>query len=530
MDEILKLLRREIVGAWRFRWWAVLVAWAVCVAGWFAIYMMPDVYEAQARFFVETRSRLDRVIGSVVLEDQVDGQVNLVQQAMLSRPVLEKVASETDLDLRATTPLQKNDLISSLQDRIVIRGRPGNERAPLPDDGIYTIAFRDQNREMSLSIVNSLLNEFMDDVVRGRQDSSEETIEFLKDEIAKYDEQLRQQEQALADFKQENVGLLPGESGGYFNRLQSELDELAALEAQLDNAQTRRAALQAQLRGANPYMPGDDDSGNGIGNPILEMDDRIVELEGQLDDLLLRFTEKHPDVVATREQLTRLTDRRDEQIEMMRNAGDGDASMLANNPVYQQVSIALNEVNVEIAGMQSQIARDRRRISELRSKVDVIPAIEAQLTELTRDYDQVKLTYDELRGLLEQEVIASRKQEAAVVNFRLIDPPYVGNQPVSPLRAAMLLAILIIGAGGGATLAWVMHLFKPVFSDVDDLRETTGLPVLGAVSMTWYDRHRAGRRREFLSFATAGIALFVCFIVVFVFRGPGGSFIRQMVG
>ena len=47
MEEILKLLRREITGAWRFRWWAMGVAWAVCVLGWFAIYSMPDIYEAR---------------------------------------------------------------------------------------------------------------------------------------------------------------------------------------------------------------------------------------------------------------------------------------------------------------------------------------------------------------------------------------------------------------------------------------------------------------------------------------------------
>ena len=224
MNEILTLLRREIVGAWRFRWWAMAVAWCICVLGWLAIYAMPDIYEANARFFVETRSRLDRVIGEVVMQDQVGGQVNLVQQAMLGRPVLEKVASDTDYDLRAATPQQKNDLISSLMGKIQITGRPGNERMPRPDDGIYTIAFRDKDRRMSLAVVNSLLNEFMDDVVRGRQDSSDETIEFLQSEITKYDEQLRQREKALADFKQENVGLLPGDGGGYFSRMQVELD------------------------------------------------------------------------------------------------------------------------------------------------------------------------------------------------------------------------------------------------------------------------------------------------------------------
>jgi polysaccharide chain length determinant protein (PEP-CTERM system associated) len=327
------------------------------------------------------------------------------------------------------------------------------------------------------------------------------------------------------------VGLLPGEGGGYFDRLQIELDELGVLEAELENAQSRQLALQTQIRGANPYVPNDEDSAaSGTTNPVSEMDERILELETDLDELLLRFTEKHPDVVSTREQLARLVQRREEQIEMMRNASGEDTAMLANNPVYQQLSIALNEVDVEIAGLQSQIARERRKVAELQNKIDVIPAIEAQLTELTRDYDQVEATYDELRQLLEEEIIASRKQEAAVVNFRLIDPPYVSNRPVAPMREVILAAVLLFALGAGGALAWLLHLLKPIFHDVEDLRESTGLPVLGAVSMTWIDRHRSGRRRELLSFALVGSVLIASFMVVFVFRNPGGALLRQIVG
>ena len=247
------------------------------------------------------------------------------------------------------------------------------------------------------------------------------------------------------------------------------------------------------------------------------MDTQIAELESQLGELLLRFTDRHPDVISTREQLAQLNARRADQLEMMRNAGPEDTALLSNNPVYQQLSIALNEVEVEIAGLQSQINRDRAKIADLQTKVGIIPAIEAELTELTRDYDQVK------------EVIASRKQEAAVINFRLIDPPYVSAEPVSPLRAVILFVILVVGLAAGAGVAWLIHLLRPVFHDVTDLRDSTGLPVLGAVSMTWIERHRSQRRMEFMSYMVAAGGLFAVFIVAFMFREPGGELIRQLL-
>jgi polysaccharide chain length determinant protein (PEP-CTERM system associated) len=243
----------------------------------------------------------------------------------------------------------------------------------------------------------------------------------------------------------------------------------------------------------------------------------------------LRFTERHPDVIAAREQLAQLNDRKKAQIEMMREADPADTSMLSNNPVYQQLSISLNEVNVEIAGLQSRLARERGRVADLRAKVNIIPEIEAQLIELTRDYDQVQETYNELRGLLEQEIIAARKQEAAVVNFRLLDPPYVGTSPVSPQRALMLLAVLVFGLGAGGGVAWLLHMLRPVFHDVADLRGATGLPVLGVVSMTWLERHRRARGIELTSFAVAGVFLLAAFVGVFLFRDPGGLILRQLL-
>lgn len=538
MNDLIIFLRREIVGAWRYRWWAMGVAWSICVVGWLFVYSMQDVYEANAKFFVETRSRLDRVIGEVTTPDQVGDQVNLVKQAMLGRPVLEQVARETDLDLRASTAMGKNDLISSLQQKIVITGSPGMERAPRPTDGIYTIAFRDKDRAMSLAVVEALLNEFMVDVVRGRQDSSKETIEFLREEISKYSEQLKSREKALADFKQQNVGLLPSDSGGYFNRLQDELTNLSGLEVQLENALSRKATLEAQLRGENPFV---DEPGTATGSsagaarvagngPRTEFDTRIAELEAQLSELLLRFTDRHPDVISVQEQIDQLRSRRAARVEEMQQNGGTTTSAMANNPVHQQLQIALNEINVEVAGLRSQLSRDRARIADLRNKVDIIPAIEAQLTELTRDYDQVKSTYDELRTLLEQEVIASRKQEAAVVNFRLIDPPYVGNEPVSPIRSLFLFAVLVFALGTGGGIAWLLHMLNPVFHDVSNLRDITGLPVLGAVSMTWLDRHHAHRKVELSSFAVAGGMLVVTFVLALLAQEPGGLFIRQLVG
>ena len=529
MHEIFLQIRREISGSWRYRWWALATAWLVCLAGWTYVYTIRDAYEARAKFYVETTSRLDRVMDGVRIGDDTQRQVDLVRQVMLGRPMLEQVASETELDLRAQDAVGRQMIVNSLQTRISL---VGNNNPRNPSRGIYEIAFSDVDRDMAISVVDTLLNSFMEDIIRGKQTGSEETIEFLNSEIDKYSEQLRQREQALADFKRQHVGLLPGDAagGGYFDRLQRELDEVEALQSQLRIAQSRRAALMQRIQGVDPTLPEGETSANPIvDEPRTDVERRIVELEAQLDTLLLRFTDRHPDVISIREQLSQLHERRREELAAI-DPTSGGLVVNADNPVYQQMQISLNDTEIEIAGLRSQIGERQAEIADLRSKVDEIPQIEAQLADLTRDYDQVRSTYDELRGLLEQENLALRQKEWDVVNFRLIDPPFADFSPTSPARVLLLLIVLGAGIAAGVAVAWVIHLTRPVIFDTRKLQEVIGLPVLGAVSMTWLNRDIARRRTELASFLLIGASLLVAFGGAVVARDVAGEFVRYVVG
>lgn len=528
MNEILFQIRREISGAWRFRWLALLAAWVICIVGWVGVFSLQDAYEARSKFYVETLSRLDRVMDGVRVRDDTERQVNLVRQVMLGRPMLEQVAKSTELDLRANSIVGKQGIVNGLQNKISLIG---NNDPRNPSRGIYTIAYADVDREMAISVVDTLLNLFMEDVIRGKQTGSEETIEFLNSEIQKYETQLRAREQALADFKRQNVGLLPGDAtGGYFDRLQREMDVFQDLQSQLRTAVSRRTALERALQGESPELdPGASGNGPAINEPRTDVERRIVDLESQLDNLLLRFTDKHPDVVSIREQLEQLYARRKSEIASLNANSDGIA-VDADNPVYQHLQVSLNDVQVEVAGLESQIRERRSVIDDLESKVDEIPQIEAQLADLTRDYDQVKRTYDELRGLVEQENIALRQKEWDVVNFRLIDPPFATFEPTSPQRVLLLAMVLGAGLGGGAAIAWLIHLIRPVFFDARKLQDVIGLPVLGAVSMTWLDRNLAMRRAEMVSFLTVSAFLFASFGAVVLAREPAGELIRNVIG
>jgi polysaccharide chain length determinant protein (PEP-CTERM system associated) len=526
MQEILNQIMTEIRGAWRFRWVAMVIAWIICIVGWPAVFMLPDQFEAEARFHVDTTTRLDEVMGGVIISADEFSQIELVRQAMLSTPVLETVARETDLDLRAHTPEEKQALIASLQSKINIRSTSLQRSR---NEGIYSITYRDLRRNKSLLVVSQLLDTFREDVISGRAEGSDETIEFLTREIDQYAEELRGLERALAEFKKNNVGLLPGESGGYFVRMQQAMADVRSLEAEMSVLVDRRTALAAQLRGESPAMPGD--GAGGYGSPTSEIDDEINDLEDTIDNLLTIFTEKWPDVIAARSQLEQLQQRRDKLVSDLGDVGNATTGVASNNPVYQQIQIALNETIVEIAALERQLADRRMQVSDLQARVDIVPEVEANLAQLTRDYDQIRAVYGQLRARLEQEELRQKRIGWDGVEFRVIDPPKVGFEPVTPNRTRLLMLVVIGGLIVGAGIAYLLQLLKPVFIDANSLRKVTGLPVLGSVGMTFKSRHRGRRNRE-LGWLIGSIALMlVLFVLVLLFEDLGveaGARIRQV--
>ncbi len=526
MQDVVQMIRTELRGSWRYRWPAMGVAWLVCLVGWAGVLTMPDIYEARAQVFVDADSRLANVMGQVGVEPGVGTRVFVVRQAMLGRPQLERVARETDLDLRARDREEKEKLITSLREKIGV-----NQGRSREAQNLYTITFDDRDRDMAVAVVQTLLDTFVEDVLKLKERGSEEVTGYLADQLDHYSNLLTEAETALADFKKEHIGLLPGESGGLFDRLQTEMDKLKDLRAELQIQEERRNELRRQLVSENPYLPEGAEVAGGAAPAGTGgfMDASIKELETRRSALLLMYTDRHPDVVAVEEQLQQLYAQRDAERAGLANAAGFEGAANATNPVYQSVQIALNETGVRIAALRGEIRQAESRVRELNAQKDTIPEVETQYAELTRNYAQYKSLYDELLMRKERERMGDVGEDRDVVSFNVIDPPAASIEPVAPKRVLLLVGVLVLGLGAGGAVAFVLHQLNPVFHDARTLRDVTGRPVLGVVSMTWLERYRGRRRVDLSSFTTAAASLVVVFIGTVVLREQLVSIVHTLM-
>jgi len=509
LDNLIEQLR----GLWRFRSIGMAVAWAVLVLALVAITVLPNRYEASATVFVNTQTAMSAATRTLTLDENTDSQIQLVREALLGGPQLGKIADDTGLTARAPTPEERQQVIDRLRNQIQIALRNAGAAA---GGGTYVISYTNKDRDTSLKVVDRFVNTFVDDALGGKLRGSEQAQQFLTQQIADLEKRLRDAEEALAAFKKAHVGLLPADQNDYFKRLDTELADLDAAQTKLSVAKMRRDELERQLRGEDPLVPGGAAKG-AAGAPASDTATRLQQSQQQLDELLLNYTEKHPKVIELRNTIAALQKRLNDEIEAARK-GDASAAArtgLAASPVYQNLKLQYDQVGVEIAGLQADIANHRQRVAALRSMMNTAPEVEAQFSRLNRDYTVVKAQYEALVEQLGRARLGEQAAQTGLVRFDVVDPPRAGFDPVFPKRPLLAVGALLAAIAAGVGVAFLLNMLRPAFGSVQRLHEVTGLPVLGAVSMTWMERYDAQLRRSALQLA-AGVLGMVALCGVFI--------------
>jgi polysaccharide chain length determinant protein (PEP-CTERM system associated) len=507
---------------WRYRWRALIMTWVLIFAGWVGVMLVPPVYEASARIYVDTENAIAPLLRGIAPTTNVLNEVTIVTREMLSRPNLAEVARETDLDLRADTEEEFEDLLKGLAKDISVSGSR---------DNIYSIQFQDPSRQKALAVVSSLLNTFVEQSLGANRSESSQAQSFFQEQINDYEVRLTAAEDRLARFKRDNVEFMPGQRGDYFARLQSAEAVLESTRSRLGVAQERRSELLRQIEGEEPVfglmLTETTSGGNGFTSG------KIRELEVQLEELRLRYTDKHPRITQILEtiELLREQEMGEQQAAAASGVGQETPTSLDANPVYQNMRIQLSNTEVEIASLRAELGQQQSEAQRLRTLVDTVPQVEAELGRLNRDYGVVKAKYEQLLTQLETANIGEDvEQSIDEVQFRVIDPPFTGLIPAGPNRHLLLSGVLVLSLGVGIALTFLLNQVHPVFFTSRGLTAVTGLPVLGSVGLFLNKEGSQEKRRERRQFVVALLALFSVFAIMMATVDAASPVVRNLSG
>lgn len=314
MQDQLSEILFYVKGTLKYKWLIIITAWLISVAGWVFVSTMPDQYQSEAKVSVDSGTMLRPLLRGMAIQSNTRGLVRVMRQLMFTRPNLEKIARLAELDIDSKDEAGKQSLIKELKSNVKISGGRND---------IFSISYEDSDPAKAQDIVHAVLTVFSEQTQQRGISDTGSAQQFIEGQIQEYEVRLRNAEKARENFKRINAGLLPNQGGGQLGALSSIKEQIQETQMALSEINSRWKVLKSQMNEALELGNEVEDEwgGSDVGmTPSTPEDAKIAVLEDRMSELLLQYTEKHPDVLSIKSKIQDLQKSKEQRLENMPEA------------------------------------------------------------------------------------------------------------------------------------------------------------------------------------------------------------------
>ncbi|MDO4905333.1 MAG: GNVR domain-containing protein [Lautropia sp.] len=506
MLELLKSYKSYLSGLWKYRYWGLLATAACGLLGIIVTIVLPGNYQATARAYVDTQSILQPLMQGMTVQPDVQNQVQMMARTLVSRPNLETIVQATGLDRDVQSQKGREALMQNLERNIKFK--------PAGGTNFYSIEYRNPSPETALKVVTTLLDLFVKATRTGKTTDTQHAVAFIDQEITKAEQLLLETEAALKEFKIKHIDVMPNLAQDYVSRSADIQRELQTARLEYRQAVNSRAAIRTRLDAIPEYVTSA--SSQSVAGGATETERRLEASRKKLDELLVRYTNAHPDVINTRRSIKELEDLMRDEASRPADSRPGPGKI--PNRLYQEISLTLAEADARVASLAARVSEAEAQVRRAREIALAIPKVEAEYIQLNRDYDSNKLNYEKLLQRRDAARLAgSIEENTGAREFRVVDPPRVSPKPVSPNRPLLLIATFVLSVAVGLAVALIRELQNPTFYDPNALKHATNVPMFGAVGMHRDPAATRKLRSQYVGFGVLAGAYSLLFVLLILF-------------
>ena len=513
----------EIKGIVRRRRWQFLVpffcGWALV---WGASWLIPSTYRSGTLILVEQPSVPEKYVVSNIDSD-IQHQLDSITQQILSRTRLVRIIDHLGLYAQDRKHKSPDDLVEKMRKDIEIELSHGDDRKL----SAFNIYYESRDPKMAQLATAELANLFITENLEQREKRSENTTNFLEDQVDQARAKLAEQEAKVRVFKDQHLGELPTQT-------QSNLQILAGLQSQvqvnqdsLNRAKQQNTYLESLI---SQYRTMDHGSkpGEGGSAKLGEVDKELDQLKAQLADLTSHYTDKHPDVRKTKEQIARTEQMRARIVADMNSPASNSNPQPAAPTQIDPESAPLLELEsqlkanrLEITNREAEIKDEENKILQYQGRLNMAPLMEQQFADITRDYDQSKTDYESLLAKKNQSAMSTDLEKTQQgEHFRMLDPPNFPVRPYKPNRLVLCGAGLAVGLVLGGGFAFGQEKLSGKIYSEHDIKKMVPFDVIAEIPPIESLEEQTSRRRGVW---IAGAAAMV--IVGFILLGSAVTYL-----
>lgn len=476
---------------------AALVFLAVTCVLVVAGFMWPKQYEASSIVFADDQNIIKPLLAgqAEVTRPEVVDQLTVVRQRIASTQILEQVLLDAKLVPDISDKYKIQPMIRGLQGGILVSDAGRNH---------YKIAYRHPDQATAYLLATTLTDVFIRDSARTKRQESGEAFTFIDAQVKTYKEQLQSAEEKLKNFRSQN----PEGSDDSSRRLTDLRASIESLSLDAQVARTRRNELRQQITNESAYIAQSYKAG--------VYRDAMAQAQSKLDTLRLSYQETYPDIVALKQQIQDMQ-QSISQAEKQPASSQRDNGSSAANPVYQKMKADLSDAEVEVRTLEMRLDSNKRLLEQSLSHSRQGAEYQAQLAELTRDYNVTQQIYE---NMLERKERARLSMALDVqgqgLNYKIQEPPVYPTVPVGIRFVHLFLAAPFVGMLIPIGLIVALILLDPRIRFVERMQSALppSVAVLAVIPHMTTGQERRETRSEWRNVALFVAAVLVVYVMV----------------
>ncbi len=541
MEDYVDVLRRH-------KSWILGPLFAGVVVATVVAFLWPDTYVSSAVVRVTAAQVPERYVQSG-LNQMLNERISTIQQQVVSRTALINIIQTLDLYDRDRRRLPMEDVVDRMKTKDLAFGQVTTIQGQASRAGTFPVQFKYEDRYKAQKVTKEIVSRLISENTRVQLSITQNTTEFLTEEVAKAKTRLDQIEQSLTSFRMKNAGRLPDERSMNFSALQSVETRISALNSGIQRINQEKLMLESQIRlqreQYNQSMAASAAMANaptGEAAKARVANERLVALEREIqgaEQVLVQlrelYKESYPDVVRVKGNLENLRRQRAELVKREEESAKAEAAATpAAKPVVakpvvqtrdmQAMQLTLRQMETlvqakvtEVQDYTAELARLNTQVRDFQSRIGSTPMADQEFLSLSRDYESAKQEYQQM---LAKQSDAKRGQEVERRNqgemLELLDDASLPNEPTEPKRGFIIGAGAALGLMLGIVLVGAREMKDTTLKNLKDVRAYTQLTVLGSIPLLEEDL--VVKRRKRLTLLAWSTAILIGTVVM------GGSF------
>ena len=393
---------------------------------------------------------------------RVENHTRVVREVIYSPTMLNKIIEELNLLPKDASPVQYESYQNKLRRKLSVDGA---------GPGFIKISASSKDPSDAFKVVSKAAELFIQDASKSKRDESREAFLFIDKQVKNYKDQLQDAEDKLKQFKSDNQD---GTSATVNTRIMQLRSDIEDLELGIEEANTRVVSLKQQIRSESKFA-----------NKQFRTDvfrQKLAEAQSKLSTLRLSYKETYPDIVTLKHQIEDLKQAiKDQDAKDFSSDGDiNDSSGV--NPIYQELRSDLAEAEVTVDTLNRRLDISKTRLAEEYERLKRIAAREAQLAELTRDYDVTMKIYESMLDRKEKARLSMTLDlEGQGVTYKIQEPAAFPLSPTGLRFFHFALIAPLLGVLIPLGLVGAYIYLDPRIRIVDELEPHIDVPILGVV-------------------------------------------------